>query len=148
MPLSTAAAVITYISQFEKSSADAYRKAIQKFPDMESLFLSFARENEKYETNIKRSYYSVVSDALETGFCFQTLKDDIVVSSLVEKRSPIDALNASLEMEEGIIVFYQTGAHSAKALLPDVSRAMGRVAKSREERKKLILGELEIRGSH
>ena len=143
MGLTTAAAVITYISQFEKAAAEEYRKAARKFSDTQELFTSLARENEKYDSNVKRAYYNVVSDALETGFCFRNVQDNIVVASLAEKSSLPAVLKASLEMEERIIVFSRTGADSSKGLLSDVSRAMARVARSREQRKQRILNELQ-----
>ncbi len=134
MDLNTAAAVISYTSKIEQESARFYEKWGEVHEILREAFSSFVKENKKSEKNIKRAYYNVVSDALETGFSFKGLKADVNVPSLDNDASPYDVLKASIEMETGIQEFYLKAAELSRSLLADVPRVMGRVATSRDIR--------------
>ena len=101
MELKTAASVISYISKIEQESADFYEKLSKEYEIHTDMFLSFVKENKKNEKNIRRTYYSVVTDALETGFSFKGLHTDVKVPSL-NSGIQRDVLRASIELEKRI----------------------------------------------
>jgi len=145
MELNTAASVISYVSRIEQGSADFYEKWANEHGELREAYLSFARDNKKYEKNIRRAYYSVVSDALETNFCFEGLKADVAVPLLKQTASPPEVLKASMDLENSIHAFYREAAQMSKALLADVPRAMERVAKLRKARVDKLSSMLEIK---
>ena len=111
------------------------------YEELRESFISFAKENKKNEKSIKRAYYSVVSDALETNFCFKGLKAGVVLPNLSGEASPSETLEVFVSLESDIRDFYREAAEMSKALLADVARAVERVARLRDERiKKLRAG--------
>jgi hypothetical protein len=134
MHLETSAAVITYISKIENDSAEYYRTWGERQEEVKNAFLPFVKENLKFEKNVKRAYYSAVSDALETGFSFRGLKGEVSVPAIEDGVSAADVVKACIEMEDAIREFYLKASDLSKSLLGDMSRAMARVAKSRDAR--------------
>jgi hypothetical protein len=134
MELNTAASVISYASKIEQESTAFYEQWAKRYEALREVALSFVRENKKNEANIKRAYYSVVTDALETNFCFKGLIGDVAMPLISNDASFFQVLEASLVLENSMQKFYLKAAELSKALLADVTRAMERVAKTREAR--------------
>jgi hypothetical protein len=136
MEINTAAALITYISKIEQASAMLYEKLAKRHQELQETFLSFVKENKKNETNIKRAYYSVISDALEACFSFGQLDADNSLSEPIvdEGTSLSEVLRFSIDLEEGIEKFYSKAAEQSKALMADLPRVLEHVAKSRNKR--------------
>ena len=65
MKLQTASAVISLSKELETASAGFYEALAEKFAEGKESFLTYAKENRKYIVQTERSYYSVISDALE-----------------------------------------------------------------------------------
>ncbi len=51
MKLNTMAAVMSFVSKIENDSASFYRNYAEKYPELESIFLSWNKENSKFEKN-------------------------------------------------------------------------------------------------
>jgi hypothetical protein len=134
MELETAAAVITYISKIEQESAELYRAWAERHAEIRDAFLSFAKENPKFEKTVKRAYYNAVSDALETGFSFKGLTGEIDTPARENDASAADVVKACIAMESTMHAFYLKASELSKSLLSDMSRAMARVAKTRKAR--------------
>ena len=134
MECTTAASVITYVSKIELDSAKLYEQWGKLHEKLRDPFESFAKANKKNEQRVKRAYYSVVSDALETGFCFKDLRADIVIPEFSKGASVSEVLNLAAKLEEEIQDFYVKAANSSRALLTDVSRAMEQAARVRKAR--------------
>ncbi len=130
----TAASVITYLSKIELDSAMLYEQWGRSHEKLRDPFESFAKANKKNEQRVKRAYYSVVSDALETGFCFKDLKADIVIPEFSKGASVSEVLNLAVSLEKEIQHFYVKAANSSRALLPDVPRQMDKVSQERSKR--------------
>ncbi|MBW1800335.1 MAG: hypothetical protein JRJ85_06350 [Deltaproteobacteria bacterium] len=143
MELTTAASVISYVSRVEQGSADFYKNWANGHEELRDAFLLFAKENKKHEKNIRRAYYSVVSDALETNFCFEGLRADITVPRLGQDASPSEVLKAGIDLEISLLTFYSEAAQMSRALLADVPRAMERVARLRKARMDKLRSMLE-----
>jgi len=130
----TAASVITYLSKIESDSAKLYEQWGKLHEKLRDPFEAFAKANKKNEQRVKRAYYSVVSDALETGFCFKDLRADIVIPEFNKGASVSEVLNLAAKLEEEIQDFYVKAANSSRALLPDVPRQMDKVSQERSKR--------------
>jgi hypothetical protein len=76
MELRTSSAVIGFAQKCETGTAQFYEGAASRFSDLEAIFRDFGKENAKNVQAIKRAYYSVISDALETGFSFKDLASE------------------------------------------------------------------------
>ena len=134
MDLNTSASVISYISDFENKSAQLYEKWAQNYDDLKEIFLTFAKENRKNEKRIRRSYYNIVSDALETNFCFKGLKADIILPLSTSEISKSRLLQTCISFEKSIHSFYLESAKMSRNLLADVQRALDYAAKLRKSR--------------
>jgi rubrerythrin len=134
MECTTAASVITYVSKIELDSATLYEQWGRLHEKFRDPFEAFAKSNKKHEQRVKRAYYSVVSDALETGFCFKDLRADIVIPEFSKGASVSEVLNLAVALETKIRDFYVKAATSSRALLADVSRQMDKVSQDRTKR--------------
>ena len=134
MELKTTASVINYLSTTEGQSADWYAQNARKHPPLDKLFSAFAAENKKFAKRLKKSYYSGVTDALETNFSFQGLEAASVIPDTSESASSEQLLALSLQLEKSLLSFYLQAAALSKDLLADVNRALERVGRSREQR--------------
>ena len=130
----TAASVITYLSKMELDSAKLYEQWGKLHEKLRDSFEAFAKANRKNEQRVKRAYYSVVSDALETGFCFKEIRADIVIPEVSKGASVSEVLNRAVALEKEIREFYGKAANSSRALLADVSRQMEKVSQERTKR--------------
>jgi predicted GNAT superfamily acetyltransferase len=135
MMLHTCSEVISFARQLENESASFYENLSQKYAKDEDVFLSFAKENKKNIVQIERSYYGVISDAIEGCFAFDTNPVEYTFETeLVENAGYSDALNRAVEIEEKIIKFYSDAAEQSKSLMADVPRSFILVAKKRSNR--------------
>ena len=84
---------------------------------------------------IERTYYGVISDAIEGCFSFTINPDGYTLKTeLVENARYSDALNQAVKMEEKITEFYSDAAEQSKSLLADVPRVFTMVARKRGNR--------------
>ena len=115
-------------------SAALYEEWAQNYEKLRETFLSFAMENEKNEKNIRRVYYGVVSDALETNFCFKGLKGDVSLPLPTYNTSYSELLKICIHFEESIYSFYCEAAKTAKTLFAELPRSLERGAGLRKAR--------------
>ncbi len=135
MKLQTASSVISFARELEGESAKFYEDVAQRFAEGEDGFLSFAKENRKYIVQIERSYYGVITDAIEGCFAFNIESDDYVIeTALAEKAAYSDALSQAIKMEETIVRFYVDAAEQSKSLMADVPRAFMLIVRKRNDR--------------
>ena len=135
MGISTCSGAISLSRELENESAKFYEEMSKRFEKDGDLFLSFAKENAKYVTQIQRAYYEVITDAIEGCFAFDLNAEDYQVRATPSKdASYSNALKEALAMEEKILKFYQIAAEQSKHLMADVPRSFTLVAKKRSER--------------
>jgi rubrerythrin len=136
MRLNTASAIISFARNLEEDSARCYEALARRYVKEEATFLSFARENRRNIAQIERTYYGVITDAIEGCFAFDIDPEEYAVpDNLAEKMSHAEALDGMLEMEDRIIKFYADAAGQSKVLMADVSRVFGIVVRKRKDRK-------------
>jgi len=135
MKLQTTSEAISFLRQLEKQSADFYERLAKDHEAQKDLFLGFVKENGKYVNNIERTYYGVITDALEGCYAFAIETD---MYKLDDKLTPggsyADALYSAVQMESTIRRFYIDAAKQSQCLMADVPRVMERIAKSRQNR--------------
>jgi rubrerythrin len=133
--LHTASAVISFVRELENESAKFYDTLSRKYAQNSDLFLSFAKENGKYITQVERSYYGVITDALEGCFAFDVETDAYILKTdLADNTSYSDALGQAIEIEEKIIKFYSDAAEQSKTLMADIPRVFIIIARKRGKR--------------
>jgi hypothetical protein len=138
MRLNTASQAISFLRQLETKSAAFYESLAQKHSGEEALFLGFAKENKKNISTIERTYFGVITDALEGCFAFDIDPDEYAVQDDAPKGDLAGDLAAALEMEERITRFYRDAAAQSKSLMADIPRVMERIGKARGERPKKL----------
>jgi rubrerythrin len=135
MGISTCSGAISLSRELENESAKFYQELAKKYEQDKDLFLNFAKENAKYVTQIERTYYGVITDAIEGCFAFDLNPEDYKVRTVAANDANYsNALKEALAMEEMIVRFYQVAAEQSKHLMADVPRVFTLVARKRNER--------------
>jgi len=135
MGISTCSEAISLSRELENESAKFYQELSKRFEKDKDLFLTFAKENSKYISQIERAYYGVITDMIEGCFAFNLNPEDYQVKAAPSKEANYsDALKEALAMEEKILKFYAVAAEQSKHLMADVPRNFTLVAKKRNER--------------
>ena len=146
MILHTASEGVTLAKKLEIDSAGFYESLAQRYIKDAETLLSFATENKKNITQIERTYYGVITDAIEACFAFNINPDAYTFNiTIPEETNYADVLNRALQIEEKIVKFYSDAAEQSKSLMADIPRVFTMVAKKREARrqklKSLLSGE-------
>jgi hypothetical protein len=132
MKLHTASETVSFVKELEEKAARFYEDLAKRYSKDEDFFLAYAKENNKYFSQIQRAYYSVITDAIEGGYAFDLEADDHTLDTeLPEEASYADALDKAVEIEEKIIRFYMVAAEQSMSLMADVPRNFKIVAKKR-----------------
>jgi rubrerythrin len=135
MGISTCSGAISLSRELENESAKFYQEMSKRFEKDKDLFLTFAKDNAKYVTQIERAYYGVITDAIEGCFAFDLNPEDYQIKAVPSNdASYTDALKEALAIEEKILKFYGVAAEQSKHLMADVPRNFTLVAKKRNER--------------
>ncbi len=93
MKLHTASEVISFARRLETEATTLYER-LARLGDRAETIRGFATENKKNIVQIERSYYGVISDALEGGFAFD-LDDTEYSMGLPENPGLRDGLKAA-----------------------------------------------------
>ena len=133
--INTCSQAISLAKELEEQSAKFYENFSKRSAEAGDLFLSFAKENGKFVTQVQRAYYGVITDAFEGCFAFDMNPEVYVLDTeLTDETGHDRALAKALTIEEKIIDFYTTAAEQSKSLMADVPRAFTLVAKKRNKR--------------
>jgi rubrerythrin len=135
MRLRTASETIRFIGGLEEKAASFYEELAKRFPDRQEPFLSLANENRKYVQQVRRTYQSVISDAIEGCFAFDLDTENFVLDTeLGEGASLSEAAGKAITMEECILRCYRAGAEQSGPLLADLPRSFKIIVKKRQGR--------------
>ena len=134
--LNTASQIISFAKKLEEDSAKLYQDLAERCGRARETLLSFAEENRKDIVQIERTYYEVISDAIEGCFSFKVDPDEYTFNTkLVDNTSYSDALHMAIDIEQTIMQFYSAAAEQSQSLLADVPRLFTKIAKKRDDRK-------------
>jgi hypothetical protein len=135
MKLRTASETIRFIRSLEEKAGAFYEELAKKFPGQTQLFLSYAKENQKYVKQVQTAYQSVITDAIEACFAFDLETDDFFIDTdLSEGASLSEAACKARAVEERILMCYGAGAEQSGPLLADVPRNFKMIVKKRQGR--------------
>ena len=135
MKLQTASSVISFARALEEDSAKFYQELAQRYPQNEDIFLAIVKENKKYVVQTERTYYGVISDALEGCFAFELDSEKYAMEIvLTDSTEQADAVSEALKIEETIAQFYTDAADQSESLMADVPRTFKLIVKKRGER--------------
>ena len=137
MLLNTASAVISFITKLEEETSKFYERLSQKYSEGKEAFLSFSKENLKNKIMVERTYYGVITDALEACFSFKEGIDSdayIIKTELSQNADYIKVLKTAIKMEETIQKLYTESATLSKDLMADVPRVFKIMATKRNDR--------------
>jgi len=133
--LHTASEGISFAKALEVESATFYENLAKRFPISGEAFLAFAKENRKNVREVERTYYGVITDAIEGGYCFDLEPNVYAINvEMSVEASFEEALATARGVEEKIIAFYSDAAVQSKPLMGDVPRAFLTLVKKREKR--------------
>jgi rubrerythrin len=149
MILHTTSEVITFTKELENDSARFYEGLAQRYRKDAETFLSFARENKKNMAQIERTYYEVITDAIEGCFAFDIDPGNYTFKiSIANGLSYNEILNQAVQIEDKIIKFYLDAANQSRSLMADIPRVFAMVAIKRQERiaklRLLIKNEIQV----
>jgi hypothetical protein len=135
MKLHTASETLSFIRELEEKAAQFFEELARRFPENKEDFLSFAKENRKYNKQIQMAYQSVISDAIEGCYAFDLESDNYSFETdLPQDAGLADAVNKALAIEDKIVGCYNDGAEQSMSLLADVPRNFKIVVKKRASR--------------
>lgn len=146
MRLNTTSETISFLRELETKSADFYQSMASTYSELETFFLNISKDNRKNISTIERTYFGVITDALEGCFAFDIDRSEYEIPDATATGNYNDDLTASLQFEDKIAKFYTDGAQQAKGLMADVPRVMERIGKARIERRKRLAELLENAG--
>ena len=136
MKLCTASETLSFIrEELEEKAAKFYEELAKRFPEKEETFLTFAKENRKYNKQIQMAYQSVITDAIEGCYAFD-METDLYAfdTELPDSAGLADATAKALEIEDKILKCYSDGAVQSESLLADVPRNFKIVVRKRSGR--------------
>ncbi len=83
----------------------------------------------------ERTYFGVISDAIEGCFAFDVEPDKYTLEMALGKNASYsDALGKAIEIEDKIGQFYSDAAEQSKSLMADVPRIFTLIARKRGDR--------------
>jgi hypothetical protein len=135
MIIHTCSEGITLSKKLESDSAAFYESMASKFSSDAETFLAFAKENKKNIAQVERSYFGVITDAIEGCYAFNLNTEDFTVNSGVkEGTARAAAIQQAVKVEEKIIQFYTEAAEQSQPLMADVPRTFSIIARKRNAR--------------
>lgn len=141
MKLNTMAAVMTFVSSIENDSLSFYQENADRYPELKDTFLSWVKENKRFEKQVKQTYFGVITDTLESNFAFEGLDTDDYdfEPKLLEDAGLADALQKAGKIEDTIKSFYLKAAQLSEGLMADIPRLFKKIAKKREDRTSVLV---------
>jgi len=135
LELKTASAIVVFAKKLEEDSKVFYERLAQRYTQNKDILLSFAAENKKNAAQIERTYFEVISDAIEGCFAFDINSDEYTFANeLAEDASYPEALETAIQIEDKIVTFYMNAAEQSKSLMADIPRVFTIIAKKRRAR--------------
>jgi rubrerythrin len=146
MRLNTTSQAISLLRELETKSAAFYQSMAEKHSGEEAVFTGFVKENRKNISTIERTYFGVITDALEGCFAFDIDPQDYDFQGTMPNGNLAEDLSTALEMEGRITRFYVDAATQSKSLMADIPRVMERIARARAERQNKLKVLLDAKG--
>jgi len=135
MRIHTSSEGVTLAKHLEMESAQFYEEVAKQHPEVADAFRAFASENRKNVRHIERTYYGVISDAIEGCFCLDLEPDDFKLDNTIQAfRTHEIAVGHATQIEQCILAFYTAAETQMATLMADLTRAFGQLANKRRKR--------------
>jgi hypothetical protein len=135
MIIHTTSEGISLAKKLENDSASFYESMAKKYTKGSETFLTFSKENKKNVAQIERTYFGVITDAIEGSYAFNLETDNYNLDLAVKRTVDYaDMLKQAGQIEEKIIKFYKDAAEQSRSLMADIPRAFELLARKRRER--------------
>lgn len=140
MKLHTTSEIISFARELENKSAGFYKDLSARYAGEAEIFLTFTKENDKYNKQVERAYYGVITDAIEGCFAFDTESDEYRINTgLAGVKSNLHALNRAVEIEKIIAKFYLDASEQSKSLMADIPRVFAMISRKRDSRISVLM---------
>ena len=137
--LNTASSVISFARELEEKSSRFYEELARLFPQDETTYQKYVKDNRKYISQFETAYYSVISDAIEGCFAFKIKPEEYDFDTGIETGlEESKAVERAMAMEDMMCRFYTDAAEQSKSLMADVPRVFSLIARKRTERKQQL----------
>lgn len=135
MIIHTASEGISLAKKLENDSASFYESMAKQYTKDSETFLTFTRENKKNVAQIERTYFGVITDAIEGSYAFNLETDNYNLDLAVKGKADYSyMLKQAGQIEEKIIKFYNDAAEQSRSLMADIPRVFELLARKRRER--------------
>ena len=137
MQLCTTSETLSFIKDHERSLIDMYNRISERFPQYNAngLLAASAKEIKGYIQELDRSYYSVITDALEGCFGFDlTAEKYSIDADTPDGLSGESCLQKAIAVETIMLALYEEAATQSGPLLADVPRSMRIIQRKRTKR--------------
>jgi hypothetical protein len=145
MIIHTTAEGISLARKLESDSAAFYEAGAREFSQQRPVLQAFAQENKKNFSQIERTYYGAITDAIEGCFALNLETDQYIPNIAIKNNQGLaNYIQQALQMEELITKFYLDAGEQLKSLMADVSRVFTLTAKKRKARLTQLAGIMTI----
>lgn len=139
MQLQTTSETISFIRDYENLIAGFYEALAARFTDRAEELNALAADNRKYVTLLERTYFSVISDAIEGGYAFDMNPDAYQFDATLPADATLaQGIRQALALEQTSIDFYALAAEQSAALMADVPQMMKQIVKKKNRRQETI----------
>lgn len=135
MLIRTASEGISFAKSLEIAAASFYETMAADFDGLRAFALASAAENRQNARQIQRVYQEVITDAIETGYCFRLETAGYELKNTdAELREEKDAVGAAIVIEGRMLDFYAAAHEQTDKLMADIPRAFSGIRKKHERR--------------
>jgi rubrerythrin len=131
----TTSTIISFLERYELDAATFYAQLAETDSPSQTFFRALAREDERFQRLVTRTYRETISDALESGFAFTGLALDRYPVPPAPTTGYHAAVRAAIRLETTAAELYQSLAAQATSLLATIPHTFARIARARRERK-------------
>lgn len=136
--LNTASAIMSFYERLEDQAAGFYDSLArdEKFSEGRDTFMALSKESRRHKEMVLRVYREVITDAIEAGFSFTGLdeSDYEIDTELTGDLSLRDVLEKAVDIEEKSQRLCNDASESSRALMADITQALGWVASRKARR--------------
>lgn len=137
MQLRTTSETLSFIKDKEHQLIEMYILIKNRFPEFDTtgLLSTSIKEIKGYIQELDRSYYSVITDALEGCFGFDLTAETYSTDADISKdHNCKECLQKVINAEKTLLALYKDAADQSASLLADVPRAMRIIYRKRTSR--------------
>jgi len=135
MRIHTSSEGVSLAKRLENDSAQFYGEASERYQEAGIGFSTYQNENRRHVRDIERTYYGVITDAIEGGYCLDVDSAALAFDPHIATTASVrDTLVQAADIEGKIETFYRTAGDQMAPLMADLGHLFRRLAKRHHER--------------